>query len=838
MEKEEEKESVAVISVHGIADQLPGQTVRELARLLCHGLDGPPRYVEGKLQQVLVPVAKLHPGSGPVDDLPTLPFDVLKSDSAPTLPAEGEPETARRTPGTPSGFYQMHQQAQALETTRFAARHEDLGAELNDYLMARLEMQEDDALYETQKISLRRRLDDGKVDLFEMHWADLSRLGGGGLKALSSLYQLFFHLSTLAADLVDHASISMRGKGAWHVLQSLHAWMAWLMKAPAAIVQLLMLLLMVFASAAWVPVERHGTLLAALYGASALVLSTLAIFAWLRRPAEAAGVFKFAGLLILAVGCLTLTLYLLWLGFGDPNLYFGSCVLVVALLGAYVIERYAKVSSGVRIAGHILVATMVVMLVVAGRYSLASSTTVHEWMLTSAMRAGEVLFALLLLIWAAFIVVQISGLVLGFWLVRGANERVKATMHTARLMLIVSSGLFAVLSLVLWSALVYVAGMALGDVRFSSLIFDPGYWSVANFLDARIQALGGFFTPLVFAAMLVGVAVVLVMAPSMAQEVAPGINVDAKGVRSGADLSSARLGQWMVSGMAWLDKVLRVLIPIGALIGGVVYLAFVSQQFAVLAGVGGGFTQWLAGWLGYLRGEALVSTGKWLAGGAVTITALGAHFTRSFGRLRVAIDAVLDVDNYFADPPNRQPPRARIFSRYVSLLTYLREAGYRRIVIVSHSQGTVISADLLRYLHVQGRMDSVTGSIPVSLITVGSPLRDLYAKRFPLLYRWLGTREKGFAHAGPAASELGLREWVNACRSGDYVGRFIWTSPDEQECYRVAPLDADGRVHALRSGDRTEFCLGAGAHTHYFSNDAVALSVEIDRLIGGNGANG
>jgi len=38
---------------------------------------------------------------------------------------------------------------------------------------------------------------------------------------------------------------------------------------------------------------------------------------------------------------------------------------------------------------------------------------------------------------------------------------------------------------------------------------------------------------------------------------------------------------------------------------------------------------------------------------------------------------------------------------------------------------------------------------------------------------------------------------------------------------------------ANRAGDRTEFCLGAGAHTHYFSHDAVALAVEIDRLIAG-----
>ena len=36
-------ERVAVVVVHGIADQRAGQTVRELARLLCHGGAGEPR---------------------------------------------------------------------------------------------------------------------------------------------------------------------------------------------------------------------------------------------------------------------------------------------------------------------------------------------------------------------------------------------------------------------------------------------------------------------------------------------------------------------------------------------------------------------------------------------------------------------------------------------------------------------------------------------------------------------------------------------------------------------------------------------------------------------------
>jgi hypothetical protein len=49
---------------------------------------------------------------------------------------------------------------------------------------------------------------------------------------------------------------------------------------------------------------------------------------------------------------------------------------------------------------------------------------------------------------------------------------------------------------------------------------------------------------------------------------------------------------------------------------------------------------------------------------------------------------------------------------------------------------------------------------------------------------------------------------------GDYVGRFRWT-PDK----------------AVRFGVSTRW--RPGGHTHYFSNDAVALAVEIARVVTG-----
>src|SRR5262249_35933054 len=171
-----------------------------------------------------------------------------------------EAETSRRRPGTPSGFYQAQRSTPAHPADPAAP---DLGLALNDYMLGRLELPESEALYESTRVSLRRRGNDRPVDLYEVYWADLSRLGEGGLRALSASYQLFFHLSTLAADVVDQVAISVRGGMGWWLLQRLHAWLAWLMKGPAALVQLSMLLLIPFGAVGPVPPRPAGPKLAA-----------------------------------------------------------------------------------------------------------------------------------------------------------------------------------------------------------------------------------------------------------------------------------------------------------------------------------------------------------------------------------------------------------------------------------------------------------------------------------------------------------------------------------------------------------------------------------------------
>ncbi|TAK84123.1 MAG: hypothetical protein EPO20_15680 [Betaproteobacteria bacterium] len=707
----------------------------------------------------------------------------------------------------------------------------DLSIALNDYLLGRLELPEGDALYEGTRVSLRRRHGDRALDVYEMYWADLSRLSAGGLSALLSLYQLFFHLSTLAADVVDQASLSLNGGTAWRLLQRLHAWMAWLLKGPAALLQLAMLLMLAFGATALVARELQGQLIAAAFGLGSLVLLAWATLGWLRGAPGPARSAKALFLVAAAAASLAAALYALRAEVLPPMLYFGAGAAAVFLLGAYLVERYSGVSQGVRVLGHLIVVATVAALCIAGALQWRQTTARTEWMLTAALNVTEWLIAAVLLAWALFVGVQILAVLLGLWLGRGSDTATRASLHTARLALIGSSGLFAVLSLVLWSVVSFVVGRALAQFLYLPIVFGGTYRSADTFLQDRVHDLGGFFTPLVLGFGFLVAAALLVVLPSLMEEISPTANLDARGVRKGAVEWARRLGNWLGGGIRVLGTAFKLLVPLGAVAAGVIYLAFVLQEFAFTTGVGKEIALWLVGSLEAFKGETLVAAGKWLAGGALTLAALGSRFTETFGRLRVVLDAVLDIDNYFADPPNRQPPRARIYSRYASLLAYLRNAGYARIVIVAHSQGTVISADLLRYLHVQGRQQDVVGTLPVALVTVGSPLRDLYAERFPLLYRWMGSREAGFADAAPAAADIGATQWVNACRSGDYVGRFIWTREDDAASFGVATVGSDGRVQASRAGDRAEFCLGAGGHTHYFSNDAVALAVEIERVV-------
>jgi hypothetical protein len=231
---------------------------------------------------------------------------------------------------------------------------------------------------------------------------------------------------------------------------------------------------------------------------------------------------------------------------------------------------------------------------------------------------------------------------------------------------------------------------------------------------------------------------------------------------------------------------------------------------------------------------------------------------------------ILDVDTYLRTGPKEKTPRAKIFERYVSLLRHIAQyhapdgRGYDGVVIVAHSLGALISGDLLNLLQHQKNDPELqrlgygagqeTTKIPIRLFTMGNPLRQLLNRFFPYLYDWVRqSPDNGATQLGPPLrkppdnlsgppgsvllpdpADLGVEKWVNAYRSGDYVGRSLWL---EEWCRRTDNCDEDGvypeplKKISDVTGNRVEFCIGAGAHTHYWDDTAPDIAVALNELI-------
>jgi hypothetical protein len=162
---------------------------------------------------------------------------------------------------------------------------------------------------------------------------------------------------------------------------------------------------------------------------------------------------------------------------------------------------------------------------------------------------------------------------------------------------------------------------------------------------------------------------------------------------------------------------------------------------------------------------------------------------------------------------------------------------------MAHSQGCVITADLLRFLQAEGNDPSLQrfttppdqGGIRILLFTMGNPLRQLYSWPLP---DWYGWARDGRSQSATLPDDLrddekpkpnkllGVLRWVNAYRSGDFVGRNIWRADSRDYLFELAST-----VSQDAARKREEFCIGNGAHTHYWDDTAPDIARGLDRLI-------
>jgi hypothetical protein len=248
-------------------------------------------------------------------------------------------------------------------------------------------------------------------------------------------------------------------------------------------------------------------------------------------------------------------------------------------------------------------------------------------------------------------------------------------------------------------------------------------------------------------------------------------------------------------------------------------VAFAAYMTIVLAVTGTAITVWSVDndWLRraasqYLSGFALPVAYALAVLAAAGIGAANLGPVGRFGggflaTLARVLDVVYDIATYLrVENPTIVPPRVQMIGRYRALLAHLASTKATDIVILAHSQGSILT--LATLLGDQDRRPKVNPppaaempKVQITLLSYGCPAKQTYERRFPYQFTtWVK----------PQRSPC-LYRWLNVYRAGDFIGRGILRD------------DFDPAPEPARKGSVLPFlqerCLGPGHHTGYPSDE-------------------
>ena len=828
-------ERIAVVAVHGIGQQKPGDSVRAMAGLLLRlrHADGSARFTGFREVPLQVPVQKVGVKARPEVPAPDRPWWYARSDAF-----------VRELKGT------------APHTGHFATDYEFMRAQLAAYEGS------EDPYVTTRVEGLRGTAADpaaGRVHLYEVYWEDLSRLGEGSLHLLGTFYQLLFDAANLGKVAVDHAALQFKDVPGWGAYWRAHAFTVFLFTVLVPLTWLLMLGTALTLLLVELPPEVKVLSMALLTGAATFAgLWTVLRKARASSPPRLSLRWAWVAAIVPIVVSYVVTpvirtwspttvdiaISLTWTAI--------MCALVCAIFG-----RYDQVRPGVKRIGQVGAAVVLVGTVLW----LVPSRSPDE-VLARALEVFVTETGLTVGTWYVMYLCGSVAALIGLWsrrhvADRPARRRLRLTHWTSAATLGIATCTVLVFTYVLWSGILATSGPFLRDLDpawfrlplpwMHDLANPPSGSRLAYYLAQLLEGSAGAGYAVMLLAMVAAVlTAAIILFPSLRAELAPSSQDSADAsTRMGRDLSA---GLRVVATTAvWLFIVGYGVHPLFSL------MHWVHEFTGVLAAIDGPL-EWL-----HERGATWITWSGGLLGG------FGLGLLAFRGRVGPVVDTALDVDNYMRDEPRTRTPRARIVERYASVLRFLNawrdEQGrpYDRVVIVAHSQGTAITVDLLGFLRMEREANAdlrplVAGPTDreehryLSLFTMGSPLRQVYARAFPMLFEWMNTarswgdsqRHGALRLASEASTGLqlddevaphphhfGLWRWVNAYRSGDYVGREIWRVPREHGALVYTP----GMVSEDRAGVRREVCIGSGAHTRYWDATAGAIGEELDRLI-------
>jgi hypothetical protein len=898
---------VAVIGVHGIGYHAAGATENAMSDLLlslpAKNHSAPRAYDSFRSVGIQIPLQPLVVSPTPKVESKTpfgKMFSFLQEQSA-NFAALGT-QYARSNPDrhVPRG-------AAAREFMRLLLEDYEGGADGDAYVTTRLEGNRLPGAYGNA----------AEVHIYEMLWADLARPTNSFLSFLFSLFQLVLHLGSLSRLAIDSGAAE-NSNWRWRVYCSVQRYAVRMLQIviPLFKVILLISLLACASSVSAATHDKSGLPLA--MGAVAGLAVSFLIGRKTQRVVTGSPLLWSLLAIFPAIVGVVLAWLILHFSWVTPNALSALECWVVLGVGLlfYVLDKYADIRRGVQYVGYFIFGCALLLFAAYLVVPSIKASSVPE----ASLWTAQWLLAALRVSWMFLWGFAVAAMVLGSLAWRSIPKpdsarraRARAAVRTSRFALGLPSLLFLLLTTLLWTGMFSIA-RAIHDPFFEAkylhhapgagwlasyrLIpdpeatrvetektcddFNPGcsmtgltriqplpesaYLESSPAADeqgqlARVQPVpdsnpdnskpdylvavlrwsvtNGF--PLILISF--GLSLFLLfwwVLPSVLTENFPLRDSEKpEPPRSSTNAESLRMGTWLSRGLD-ATSVITFLFWISIFVIPAIYIT------------------------GFNSPSWLQSTTAYIVQSFITLTtaALLAALLK-YGS--VILDAILDVDTYLRASPQKATPRAQIVERYVSLLRYIARyrgpdgRGYDFIVIVAHSLGTLISADLLRFLKEVGDPQLASlglagpkvdhqGGISVRFLTMGSPIRQLLNRFFPYLYDWVRDEPDNSSSPLPKATlppppqimpgafpdptELGVTEWVNVYRSGDYVGRSLWL---DEWYYRTAKGPDHGRypdpIHVAAQGPRREMCVGAGAHTHYWDDTAPDVAEQLNRLI-------
>jgi hypothetical protein len=933
---EEPTKKVAVVVVHGIADQKPDESAQAIANLLqdkWFPYSGFTPYRTLGAEEIQIPVKKIDVDGA---DLKKYGEDESAHSWNPIIRLFHLSEQFFDERGKEfnkgldalkvyiSGHLRPKENKRRTAMEAHYKEHQLLDA---DHLFSRDQLskyvvKEDYKYYNSIRIQSLQKVttETVQVDIYEMYWADLSRVGKGFINVFGKFYQLLFHIISLGRQCIDFARYEdlkrtnttlreadqakkqpLEPKALQQLerdVQTLKFWMNcqqrlwWFYSAVQAVAGRILTLV--------IPILNLFVLIAGLASLPGLIpYQDPPLLPWIIIGGICLVIFAIIGKLVLtckrllpqwwatlflvSVGILAilgniylnqrLTNRLFTLSLYQVLAFIWSIILIYLLIKILLIpyNKHRKGVIGMTTVLGLLTAIAGFWCLFSVSSSLSQSLGYHDVLVLSSLKLIEFLYLGLFLAWATFLLLYTIAFFLGFvtFLVnfciptslchhqKPTFWTLYRTTWTARLSLALPAILFSFLTLSLWSAIASpkVGGMVLPTNGFYQPLF-------LFRLEASITPQAFITCLTVFsgsAAAFWIVSAVAILLGLIVWAFLPSFWTEYKPIKKSEDLFTQGLGNWLTSGymlvIIGIEFILNLGIPLLFIIGTTLgaYQLLGLQLPQILRFLSDGNTCPVP------DGNTTASLLNWVAGilvaSASGLIAFGNRLDILAGKVQNILDLVLDVDNYLRSRPEDDTPTGRIFARYYSLLKFLHDQKgkkqYDAIVIIAHSQGTAISADLLRFLKQERKYfgkeyglrrlepkDKAIQPLPIYLFTMGSPLQQLYSFGFPQLYSWVlndyvKPKNSDEDKLKPDPSELlAVKKWVNAYRSGDYVGRFIQHDARmRDQWWKMAENASDVRERIRRITPLTEFCIGAGAHNHYWNETAPLIAVALDELI-------